>query len=84
MMSEITAGDVLSMLIPEGGWATTSQNYEDIQFLECDPITKEQFEAGFAKCATYKLQQETKKATAKSALLDKLGITADEAALLLQ
>lgn len=52
-------------------------------FLECEPITKAQFEAGFAKYDAYKAQQDAQQAATKAALLDRLGITADEAKLLL-
>ena len=36
--------EVLSMLIPQGGWELTGDTYEGIQFLECEPITKKEFE----------------------------------------
>jgi hypothetical protein len=75
--------DVLSMLIPNGGWAITGHDYEGIQFLECEPISKKEFEAGFAKYDAWKAQQDATQATAKAALLNRLGITEDEAKLLL-
>jgi len=78
-----TGGDVLGMLIPAGGWAITGEDYEGIQFLECEPITKAQFEAGFAQYDAWKAEQDLAKAAQKAALLAKLGITADEARLLL-
>ena len=74
---------VLEMLIPQGGWAMTGDEYEGIQFLECEPITKEQFEAGFAQYDAWKAEQDAKAEADKAALLVKLGITADEAKLLL-
>jgi hypothetical protein len=77
------ASDVLSMLIPQGGWAMTGDEYEGIQFLECEPITKAQFQAGFAQYDAWKAQKDAKAAADKTALLTKLGITADEAKLLL-
>jgi len=77
-------GDVLTMLIPNGGYIASGDDYEGIQFLECDPITKAQFTAGFAKWDSWKAEQDLKAATDKAALLAKLGITADEAALLLK
>lgn len=78
-----TASDVLTMLIPNGGWAIVGDKYEDVQFLECDPITEAQFKAGFANYDSWHTQQLQAKATEKSALLERLGITAEEAALLL-
>jgi len=76
-------GDVLSMLIPQGGYILVGNEYEGIQFLECEPITKAQFDAGFAQYDAWKLEQDATKATTKAALLTRLGITADEAKLLL-
>ena len=77
------AGDVLSFLLPEGGWVLRGEEYEAIEFIECEPITKEQFEAGFAQYDAWKAEQEATKAAKKAALLDRLGITAEEAKLLL-
>ena len=76
-------GEVLELLIPLGGWAITGNEYEGIQFLECEPITKAQFEAGFAQYDAWKAEQHAQMAADKAALLAKLGITADEAKLLL-
>ena len=78
-----TGADVLLRLIPTGGWYIAGDDYEAIQFIECEPITKAQFEAGFAQWDAWKAEQDAKAATDKAALLAKLGITADEAKLLL-
>jgi hypothetical protein len=77
------SSDVLKMLIPQGGWITNGDDYEGVKFLECEPITKAQFDAGFARYDAWKAEQDTKAVTDKAALLAKLGITADEAKLLL-
>jgi hypothetical protein len=79
-----TGAEVLSMLIPNGGWAISGDDFEGITFIEAKPITKAAFEAGFAKYDAWKLEKETSKENAKNAVLNRLGITADEAALLLQ
>ena len=73
-----SGADVLEMLIPTYGWYIAGDEYEDIQFLECEPITKAQFEAGFAQYDTWKAEQDAQAATDKAALRAKLGITADE------
>ena len=78
-----STSEVLGMLIPDGGYVAVGAEYEGITFLECEPITKAQFEAGFAQYDSWKANQEAKIATDKAALLIKLGITADEAKLLL-
>ena len=78
-----TTTEVLEFLIPDGGWAHTGEGFEGIQFLECEPITKKEFEAGFAACDAKKVQQETEKAAAKTAVYAKLGLTVEEVAALL-
>ena len=78
-----TGGQVLSMLIPTGGWVITGDEFEGIQFIECEPITKAEFEDGFAQYDTWKAEQNATQATAKAALLAQLGITEEQAKLLL-
>ena len=75
--------EVLNMLIPNGGYVAVGEDYEGIRFIECEPITKKQWQDGFAKYDAWKAEQDAAKANAKSALLDRLGITEDEAKLLL-
>ena len=77
------SSDVLKMLIPQGGWITNGDDYEGITFLECEPITKAEFEAGLAKVDVWKAEQDSKAQADKAALLTRLGITAEEATLLL-
>ena len=78
-----TSMEVLGMLIPNGGYVQTGTEYEGIEFLECDPITKKQYTDGFAQYDAWKDQQEAKKSSDKAAILERLGITAEEATLLL-
>jgi len=78
-----TSIQVLGMLIPNGGYVQTGTEFEDIEFIECEPITKKQYTDGFAQFDASKAQQEADKAAEKAALLAKLGITEDEAKLLL-
>ncbi len=77
------AGEVLGFLIPEGGWIISGEEYEGIEWIEAKPITKAEFEAGFAKYEAWKAEQEAAQKAKKDALLERLGITADEAKLLL-
>jgi hypothetical protein len=73
--------EVLNLLIPTGGWVIYGHDYEGIQFLECEPITKEQFEAGFAQFDAWKAEQDAAKITAKEsaeAKLAALGLTSDD------
>jgi hypothetical protein len=76
-------GDVLKMLIPQGGWAYIGDDFEGIQFIDCEPITKKQFEDGLKKVDAWKAAQEADRTAAKNAILDRLGITAEEAHLIL-
>lgn len=75
--------EVLEMLIPTGGYYSVGEDYEGIVFLECEPITKKQFTDGFAQFDKLKADQAAAKETARAALLARLGITAEEAQLLL-
>ena len=73
--------EVLGMLIPDGGYVQFGEEYEGIQFLECEPITKAQYEAGFAQYDAWKIEQDAAKAQAKGAAeakLAALGLTADD------
>ena len=78
-----TGADVLRFLIPTGGWAISGDDWEGVEFLEAEPITKEQFEAGFAQYDAWKTEQESTKAAQRQAILDRLGLTSEEANLLL-
>lgn len=64
--------EVLGMLRPNGGYMQVGEEYEGIQFLECEPLTKEEFEAGFAQYDSLKAEQDAAKAEAKAAAEAKL------------
>jgi hypothetical protein len=74
----ITGSDVLTMLLPNGGWYISGDEYEGIQFIQCEPITKAEYEAGFAQYDTWKTEQDAAQATAKAVLLERLGLTQEE------
>ncbi len=72
---------VLGMLIPNGGYVAYGDEYEGIQFIEATPITKAQFEAGFAQYDAWKAEQDAKAEADKAAAQAKLaalGLTADD------
>jgi len=85
-----TGTQVLSMLIPTGGWVISGDEFDSIKFLEATPITKEEFEAGFAQydawekeqIATVKVQAKEKE-KARKAILERLGLTEEEMLILL-
>jgi len=83
MTKEIHAGNVLEMLIPTGGWGAYGSEYEDIVFLEATPITKAEYEAGVLAYPAWKAAKDAEAAATKAAILAKIGLTADEAKLLL-
>jgi hypothetical protein len=75
------AHEVLGMLLPNGGYVAYGDDYEGIQFLECEPITKAQFIAGFSTYDAWKAEQDAQVAAAKSsaeAKLAALGLTGDD------
>ena len=72
-----TGADVLEMLLPNGGWVIAGDEYEGIQFLECEPITKAQFKTGFAQYDAWKANKEIAKQSAQTKLAA-LGLTADD------
>ncbi len=79
-----SGGDVLRMLCKDVPYTVYGDNFDSIIWYGRVPaITKEQFEAGFAQYDAWQAEQDADKAAAKAALLAKLGITADEAQLLL-
>jgi hypothetical protein len=67
-----TIQNVLGMLIPNGGYVARGEEYEGIEFLECEPITKAQFEAGFAQYDAWKAEQVEAAKAAKEAAIAKL------------
>ena len=73
--------EVLTHLIPNGGWYILGDDYEGVQFIDCEPITKAQFDAGFAKVDSLKAEAETKAEADKAAAQAKLaalGLTAND------
>lgn len=73
--------EVLEMLIPNGGWVIRGNDYEEIDWIKCEPITKAQFEAGFAQYDAWKAEQNAKVEADKAAAQAKLaalGLTSDD------
>jgi hypothetical protein len=73
--------EVLAMLIPNGGYVQRGDDFEGIDFVNCDPITKEQYQAGFAQYDAWKAEQEAAKVVAKEAAeakLAALGLSVDD------
>ena len=76
-----TIQNVLGMLIPNGGYSASGDEYEGIEFLECEPITKAQFIAGFAQYDKWQADKDEKAAANKLTAQSKLaalGLTAED------
>lgn len=79
-----TGAEILNKLIPTGGWVVTGDDFESIIYDEgVSPITKKQFNDTKAEIDANKEADTAAKLAAKSELLNRLGITAEEALLLL-
>jgi hypothetical protein len=79
-----TGADVLNMLIPTGGWVIYGDDFESIIYDEnVTPITKKQYDDGFAAYDAWKAQQDADKASARKAVLNRLGLTEEEAQLII-
>jgi uncharacterized protein YqgQ len=74
---------VANMLRPNGGFIQVGDDYEGIEFIQCEPFTKNEYIKGFETVSEFIENESKMKQKAKAALLAKLGITPDEAALLL-
>ena len=76
-----TGAEVLSMLIPTGGWYIQENDWGSVLFITATPITETQFNAGFAQYDAWKAEQDATATAAKStaeAKLAALGLTTDD------
>lgn len=78
----IHSADVLAFLRPNGGYIQVGNTYEGITFEpNCEPFSKEEYEAAFNLLDAAKAQIESDKAAAKAtaeAKLAALGLTFDD------
>ena len=82
--TNIQIEDVLAYLRPNGGWVIWGQDFDTIRYDEgVTPITKEELDRGFAEYSAWKAEQDTAKAAQRQAILSRLGITEEEARILL-
>ena len=80
----ITLDKVLQNLYPEAKWSLSGDTYEDlIWHSETTKPTEKQLEDGRATVEALLIQEETERETKRAELLTRLGITSDEAILLL-
>jgi len=82
-----TATEVLQMLRPQGGWIMHDNDYDKIQWVECEPVSRKDFEDGFAAYDGWvaaKEQEEADKRAAAEAKLQVLGLTIEDLKALLK
>ncbi len=76
------AGEVLTMLCPNVEFVLIGQDFDDIDWLGAKaPITKKQFEDGFAEYDAWKAEQDAAQVSAKTAAQAKLaalGLTVED------
>jgi hypothetical protein len=79
------ATEVLKFLCPDVQWSMSNDDFDTITWINVDkaPITKKQFEDGFAKYDAWKAKQDADKAAERQAILDRIGLTADELKMIL-
>jgi hypothetical protein len=81
-----TGAEVLEMLIPTGGWVIYGDDFNSIRYDEdVIPVSEKDFNDGFAKYDSYKLQKDQSAITAKinaQSKLEALGLTLDDLAAL--
>lgn len=79
-----TATNVLEMLLPKGGWTIIDEDFNQISYDDgITPLTKKQFDDGFKNYDAWKSEQNSAKTLQREAILNRLGITAEEVRLLL-
>jgi hypothetical protein len=78
------ASDVLSYLRPEGGWVIWGEDFDSIRYDEgVIPVTKTEFNKGVKDYESWKAKDNAEKQAARQAILDRIGLTADEVKILL-
>jgi len=70
--------NVLTMLRPNGGWVVVGNSFDGAQFLECEPISKKEFDDGVKKYDAWKSKKAADELAKRQAILDRIGLTADE------
>jgi hypothetical protein len=84
MRSEQKAVKALEILRPNGGWVIYGDDFDSIVYDEgVTPVSKKEFTDTLKIAEQTYLAEAEAKATARQTILDRLGLTAEEAQLLL-
>ena len=76
-----TNSEVLSYLIPNGGYVQIGDTYEGISFIDCEPLTEKQYKYGFAQFDKWQASELKKTKESKASAQTKLaalGLTEEE------
>ena len=81
---EISKGkEVMEHLRPNGGWVIYGEDFDSIKYFDaCEPIAKKLFDDTLAEIGNIVEAKQAEQRDAKAALLERLGITAEEAKLI--
>jgi hypothetical protein len=84
-MLELNKGkEVMEYLRPNGGWVIYGEDFDSIQYLgDCEPISKKLFNDTLAEIENIVQAKQLAIESNKNAILDRLGISADEAKLII-
>lgn len=66
--------EVMIYLRPNGGYVTRGENFEDIEFIDCEPFTKEEFLAAFDAYDEWLVKEEADKQAKRANTLAKLEV----------
>ena len=80
-MNRVLGADVMDLLRPNGGWIMIGDEWEGIEFIDCEPVTKAEFDkalADYPKLIADKKAKELAAKKAAEAKLAALGLTADD------
>jgi hypothetical protein len=84
MISELKAAKALEILRPNGGWAIVADDFDSIFYDEgVTPVTQKEFTDTLKIAEQTYLAELEAKATSRAAILDRLGLTEQEAKILL-
>lgn len=80
-----TASEVLEHYRPEGGWILIGEEFQNIEWIDCEPMSETQFNKGFSIVDKAKETREKNLDASRSsarAKLAALGLTPEEIASL--
>lgn len=77
--------EVMEYLRPNGGWVIYGDDFNSIQYFDdCEPIPAKLFADTLADIENIVATKEADKAASKEAILERLGLTPEEAKLIAQ